>query len=88
MCLFIMQVMPWILEEISVKLQEPAKPQTPAVQDANGRLEVQVVVAATGKPVEFWGMCILRIRDGQIVEAWNTFDFLNFYQQLGMVPQI
>jgi steroid delta-isomerase-like uncharacterized protein len=44
--------------------------------------------AATGKPVEFWGMCILRVRNGQIVEAWNSFDFLNFYQQLGMLPQI
>jgi predicted ester cyclase len=43
---------------------------------------------ATGKPAVFSGMCIARIRDGQIVEAWNSFDFLTFYQQLGVVPQL
>jgi steroid delta-isomerase-like uncharacterized protein len=42
--------------------------------------------AATGRPVEFHGICIVRVRDGQIVEAWNNFDFLNMYQQLGVAP--
>lgn len=41
--------------------------------------------AATWRPVEFWGMTIVRVRDGQIVEGWNTFDFLTMYQQLGWV---
>ena len=45
-------------------------------------------IAATGKPAEFSGMCIARIRNGQIVEAWNSFDFLTFYQQLGVLPQL
>ncbi len=40
---------------------------------------------ATQKPVDFWGMTILRVRDGQIVEGWNCFDFLTMYQQLGWV---
>ncbi len=40
---------------------------------------------ATNKPVEFWGMTITRVRDGQIVEGWNCFDFLSMYQQLGWV---
>ena len=39
--------------------------------------------AATKQPVEFTGICIVRIRDGQIVEAWNNFDFMTMYQQLG-----
>ena len=39
----------------------------------------------TNQPVEFWGMCITRVRDGQIVEGWNCFDFLAMYQQLGWV---
>ena len=30
-------------------------------------------------------MTILRIRDGLIVEGWNTYDFLSMYQQLGWV---
>ncbi|HWS56277.1 MAG TPA: ester cyclase [Pyrinomonadaceae bacterium] len=41
--------------------------------------------AATDRGVEFEGMCIARIRDGQIVEAWNTFDFLTMYRQLGLL---
>ena len=41
---------------------------------------------APGTAVEFWGMCIARVRDGKIVEAWNSFDFLALYQQLGLMP--
>jgi hypothetical protein len=33
-------------------------------------------------------MCIARVAGGQIVEAWNSFDFLGFYQQLGLLPQL
>jgi steroid delta-isomerase-like uncharacterized protein len=43
-------------------------------------------IAATGRPVDFKGMAIARIRDGQIVEGWNCFDFLTLYQQVGMLP--
>ena len=42
----------------------------------------------TGRPVRFNGICIARVQDGQIVEAWNSFDFLSFYQQLGMLPAL
>jgi len=41
--------------------------------------------AATDRAVEFDGMCIARIRDGKIVEAWNNFDFMTMYQQLGVL---
>ena len=40
-------------------------------------------VAATGSPVEFTGMSIVRIRDGKIVEGWNNFDFMRLFQQIG-----
>lgn len=40
-------------------------------------------VAASGRAVEFTGICIVRLRDGQIVEAWNNFDFMAMFQQLG-----
>jgi hypothetical protein len=33
-------------------------------------------IEATNKSVEFTGITMLRVRDGQIVEAWNNFDFL------------
>jgi predicted ester cyclase len=39
----------------------------------------------TGKPVEFFGMAIVRVADGKLVEGWNCFDFLTMYQQLGWV---
>jgi steroid delta-isomerase-like uncharacterized protein len=39
--------------------------------------------SATQQPVEFTGMTIARIRDGKIVEAWNNFDFMMMFQQLG-----
>jgi hypothetical protein len=27
----------------------------------------------------------LRVKDGQIAEAWNNFDFLKLFQQIGAV---
>ena len=41
--------------------------------------------AATGSPVEFTGVAITRINDGKIVEAWNNFDFMKMYRQLGAI---
>lgn len=38
---------------------------------------------ATDSPVEFTGMTLARVRDGKIVEAWNNFDFMSMFQQLG-----
>jgi predicted ester cyclase len=40
---------------------------------------------ATGAPVDFWGITILRVENGRIVEGWNSFDFLTMYQQIGWV---
>jgi predicted ester cyclase len=34
-------------------------------------------------PVEFTGICIVRVRDGKIIEAWNNFDFMSMFQQVG-----
>jgi steroid delta-isomerase-like uncharacterized protein len=45
---------------------------------AGGGLGLQ----ATGRSVEFMGMGIVRVRDGKIVEAWNTFDFQNMFAQI------
>lgn len=39
--------------------------------------------AATQRPMEISGMTIVRVRDGKIVEAWNNFDFMSMFQQLG-----
>ena len=42
-------------------------------------------IAATHSPVDFTGMTITRIREGKIVEAWNNFDFMKMYRQLGAI---
>jgi len=44
--------------------------------------------AATGKTTEFTGMCIGVVRGGKIVEAWNNFDFLAMYSQLGVLDKL
>ncbi len=41
--------------------------------------------AATQAPVDFTGVTITRIKDGKIVEAWNNFDFMRMYKQLGAI---
>ena len=41
--------------------------------------------AATNRPIEITGICIARINDGKIVEAWNNFDFMTMFQQLGTI---
>jgi len=38
---------------------------------------------ANGSPVRFNGLCMARFENGKIVEAWNHFDFLSMYQQMG-----
>jgi steroid delta-isomerase-like uncharacterized protein len=38
---------------------------------------------ATGTQAEFDGITIARVKDGKIVEAWNNFDFMKMYKQLG-----
>ena len=42
-------------------------------------------VEATNKKVEFTGMCLMKMRDGKIAEAWNSFDFLSLFQQIDVV---
>ena len=40
---------------------------------------------ANGKPIAFEGMRKFRVRDGKVVEVWNSFDFLKMFQQMGVV---
>ncbi|MBV9927723.1 MAG: ester cyclase [Acidobacteria bacterium] len=40
-------------------------------------------IKATDSPVAFDGICIVRLRQGKIVEAWNNFDFMSMFRQLG-----
>lgn len=40
---------------------------------------------ATGAQAEFDGIAIVRVKDGKFVEAWNNFDFMKMYKQLGAI---
>lgn len=40
-------------------------------------------VAPTNQPIEFTGMTMVKIKDGKIIEAWNEFNFMEMYGQLG-----
>lgn len=41
---------------------------------------------ASGKPVQFTGIDIFRIADGQMAEEWLMYDQLGLLQQLGAIP--
>ncbi len=43
-------------------------------------------IPATGKTVKWWGVRILRIQNGKIVEAWGLFDQMGILQQMGIIP--
>ena len=45
-------------------------------------------VMATGSPIEIYGVAIAVVRDGQVQEGWNCFDFMSLYQQVGMLPPL
>jgi steroid delta-isomerase-like uncharacterized protein len=37
----------------------------------------------SNKSIKFSGVCMARIEDNKIAEAWNYFDFLTMYKQIG-----
>ncbi len=49
------------------------------------RWQGTMVHRASGKPVTLSGMLILRVAKGQVVEGWNTIDFLPMLSVLGLV---
>ena len=44
---------------------------------------VTAIDADSGRQVEFSGLCMVKIENGKIAQAWNHYDFLKMYQQLG-----
>jgi predicted ester cyclase len=39
-------------------------------------------IAPTNRTVKFTGMCLARIEDGKLAEAWNNFDLASMYRQV------
>jgi steroid delta-isomerase-like uncharacterized protein len=44
-------------------------------------------VKPTGKKIHVTGVRICTFRDGKVTEAWNSFDFLLVYRQLGLIAK-
>jgi steroid delta-isomerase-like uncharacterized protein len=40
----------------------------------------------TGKKIHVTGVRIAIFKDGKVIEAWNNFDYLAVYRQLGLLP--
>jgi len=40
-------------------------------------------LSPTNQPIDFTGIVIIKLRDGKIIESWNSFDFMRMYTQLG-----
>lgn len=51
-----------------------------------GRLVATQVPKATGEPVTMHGMCLLRIANGKIAEAWDAWDFLGLLESMKLLP--
>ena len=45
-----------------------------------------MVHRSTGTPVTFTGMTMLRIHKGQIMESWNSIDYLPLLTTLNLIP--
>lgn len=50
-------------------------------------LHVHTSRADNGAPIEVTGQTMVRVKDGKIVEAYNQFDLISLFEQLGQMPE-
>ncbi|WP_170358360.1 ester cyclase [Ruegeria arenilitoris] len=50
-------------------------------------LHVSTTRADNGAPLMATGSVFARVKDGRMVEAYNQFDFISLFEQLGQFPQ-
>ncbi|MCW9044552.1 MAG: ester cyclase [Pseudopelagicola sp.] len=43
--------------------------------------------SATGKPVSGSGQLFVRFSENKMVETYNSFDFMSFFEQIGLLPE-
>jgi predicted ester cyclase len=67
------------LKDISVNVEDDI--QQDDIESA--LCTVKAIDIASNKNVNFSGLCLVKIVDNKIAEAWNHFDFLTMYQQKG-----
>ncbi|WP_299356116.1 nuclear transport factor 2 family protein [uncultured Shimia sp.] len=54
---------------------------------ASALYSVHVTVAATGKPLMGTGQLFARFDGDKMVETYNSFDFMSFFEQIGLLPE-
>ncbi len=72
-----------LIQEIEVKIEH-------SIQAGDwlwSLVRLQGVAADTGRLGVITGQVMCRIEDGRIKEAYNHFDFMPFFEQLGMLPE-
>ena len=52
-----------------------------------GFMTLQAETLDARTPIEVGAMVFCRFRDGRIVEAYNSFDFVGFFEQLDLLPE-
>ncbi|WP_170463793.1 ester cyclase [Ruegeria arenilitoris] len=50
-------------------------------------IHLRITRADNGAPLQATGSVFGRIKDGRMVEAYNQFDFISLFEQLGQFPQ-
>lgn len=50
-------------------------------------ITLKALSQADGRPVTVTGQMMMRFRDGQVAEAYNHFDYVGFFEQMGMLPK-
>ena len=50
-------------------------------------VSLHAVTASGVDPVEVAGMVMMRVEDGRVQEAYNSFDFVTFFEQTGQLPR-
>ena len=60
--------------------------QVVSVDKVASRWTGTMVHRSTATPVTFTGMTMLRIQNGQIMESWNSIDYLPLLKTLKLIP--
>lgn len=47
---------------------------------------LRAIARQSGDPIEITGSVMVRIEDGKLIEAYNHWDFLGMFGQLGLLP--
>ena len=68
--------------DIHIEVMEEICDQAKVAVQCNAKMSFR----ATGRNVEFMGASFLRLHDGQIIEAWNIWDFLGCLESMQLMP--